>query len=234
MQVDEKEDRRQKIRDERDALLEFVKGSARWRELVKLPELEHFCHIRPLWYVCWIRRECEVPGPIAGVIESDYARKKTSIDIPASPALRFGRCSIDFTVGKHGQITLQQDSARENRYGCVAQPPSGTYLLRRAERDESGNYFGSCVNYFFALFNYLAKKHQLAEGAADAQTRAAVAEGKAECKALFKEMHLRYSKALLTYKFTSSASERIFYEFLYYSTMRMLRRFIVAPKLHGM
>eukprot|EP01061_Rhynchopus_euleeides_P024001 TRINITY_DN38812_c0_g1_i1.p1 TRINITY_DN38812_c0_g1~~TRINITY_DN38812_c0_g1_i1.p1 ORF type:complete len:241 (+),score=68.71 TRINITY_DN38812_c0_g1_i1:182-904(+) len=230
---EEAEDRRQKISEERDALWEYAKASSRWREVAKLPEMEHFFLIQPLWFVCWTRKECEIPRPIAGVIESDYARKKTSIDIPASPALRFGRCSVDFTVGKFGQITLQQDSARDNKYGCVAQPPSGTYLLRRVERDESGIYFQACVNYFFALFRYIARKNH-ASTCNDAQARATMLEEKTSCKELFRSMHLRYSRTLLAYKFTSCVNERAFYEFLYYATMRMLRRFISSPKLHGM
>ena len=236
---DEDRDRRQKISDERDLIWEYAQHSARWREVSRLPEMEHFFVIQPLWFVCWSRKECEVPGPIASVIESDFARKKTSIDIPASPALRFGRCSIDFTVGKYGQIAVQQDSARDNKYGCVAHPPSGTYLLRRSERDESGGYFLTCVSYFHTLFRYLNKQHQLqlllqGGAARSAQLRAEVLEAKAASKVLFRDMHLRYSRTLLAYKFASSCHERGFYEFLYLATMRILRKVFAAPKMHGM
>ncbi|KAJ9457834.1 hypothetical protein DIPPA_32868 [Diplonema papillatum] len=226
----------QRISDERDLIWSKVKNAekSRWQELCSLPAVELFFTIQPLWALSCMGNPYPIPAPIASMIENDFVRKKTSLDIPASPALRFGRCAIDFTVGHFGQITLQQESGRDSRYGCAAYPPSGTFVLNRTERDESGDFFGAVVAYFVALFKYVMKKKAPCLRGDSGDGAEEVSQCRQACTQAFRKLHVQYAHILLTKKFTNSSHERGFYEFLYLATMRVLAKFFGLHKLRGL
>eukprot|EP01062_Namystynia_karyoxenos_P012425 TRINITY_DN14467_c0_g1_i1.p1 TRINITY_DN14467_c0_g1~~TRINITY_DN14467_c0_g1_i1.p1 ORF type:complete len:658 (+),score=220.37 TRINITY_DN14467_c0_g1_i1:78-2051(+) len=161
--------------------------------------------------------------------------------------------------GRHdsfGQITLEHfampPTARDGTitksdrdFGATAFPPTGTFELERKERNDSGNFFKHVVRYFIAVFKLMARRAEAehcAEQRPDDGSRPTqlkrlqrkVRSAAKSCREWFHRLHRQYVHVLLHYKFPKSNSrdELIFFEELYKSTLRILRRYFRNQKLH--